>query len=271
MTTATKSAQTVSDALAPSWYDDEYGGRTFRQFHAIREDAETDNFKEGVKARWPALAPDDALVHIGRDRNEEQAPRYQTAAQFRAMLETTWTRAERYGTHEGVEQALIPLGFNASKLWAVDVCQGALGWGGSEDWPSYFAIIAGDGHSFERVETWTSMGSTVWEEWDQLWDLNMTRGEVDMLKRMVMRWKDARSFPLELAISSDGRLWDEQDGVIWTDWAAVTWNAITATAGVVHLQLGRVWDWWDHYGFTAPTWDQYAGRNQTWSGLAVTE
>lgn len=236
-------------------------------------DAETDLFKEAVKARWPASAPEDALIHIGTDHNEEKAPR-QTVAAFRTMLGQTWSRAEFYGTADGVLDAITPMGFDAANTWVVDVRQG-LGWGGSENWPSYFAIIAGVGHDFERTETWADWAGAglTWDSISEMWDVNITRKEIALLKRLVMRWKDARSFPLELCIVNSGEAWDGLlgAGTTWTalNGASTTWNALAGTA--VHIQLGRTWDWWDHYGFTVPTWDQMNERGQTWNGLAVTE
>lgn len=81
--------------LAPPWLRGYYGERLLRTIGRSL-DGLTVDLKEGIKARFPETAPDDALGYIGTDRKIRRGP-YATAADYRPTLVRSFPAHQRQG------------------------------------------------------------------------------------------------------------------------------------------------------------------------------
>lgn len=70
--------------LAPRWLVNTWGGKLLRTFGGVF-DVFNVQVKEGIKARFPQHAPDDALGFIGNDRSIEKGPS-ESLANYRLRL-----------------------------------------------------------------------------------------------------------------------------------------------------------------------------------------
>src|SRR6267142_201537 len=85
-------------------------GQAFQGEIGDVEDAAMDRAKQSVKARFPLLAPPDALTAIGRERMIPQAPG-ESNASYAARLQDAWNTWPWAGTPFGVLRALYSSGY----------------------------------------------------------------------------------------------------------------------------------------------------------------
>src|SRR4051794_28631912 len=85
-------------------------GQAFQAALGDVEDSLIDRAKQAVKASFPLLAPPDALVALGVERQMPQGPLESTAA-YRARLVDAWTIWQMAGTPFGMLRSFWNTGY----------------------------------------------------------------------------------------------------------------------------------------------------------------
>lgn len=96
----------VSEALAPGFFRRKWGKRYMRTL-GFMFDVVSDSAKYAVKARFPTMAPDDALGYIGDGRNIDKY-RAESDASYRDAVVDARAHWEAAGTRSG------PLGYSGT-------------------------------------------------------------------------------------------------------------------------------------------------------------
>lgn len=173
----------------PPWLDDE-AGRAFVGVPGAMQDAELRRLKDGVLARFPLDAPDDALDALGRNFQLERYPGEADAA-YRGRLAAAWEAWTWAGTKRGVAAALEGYGI-------ADVAI-------REDWEGTFA----EGEQYSRF--WVFLGPDL--PWDALelgeFELGgsetlgstATAAEIAQVKRLVLKWKSSHGYPVRIVLA----------------------------------------------------------------------
>lgn len=182
------------EALSPPWLRGVRASELWETL-GLSLDAMADASREAVKARFPTLAPVDALGAIGADRLLERYS-VQGDAEWRAWVVAAWDLWTYAGTTNAVERALHEAGFaNATVHWALGSAPpdyvGSWPPGGdlanwsrfwiwlAEPWPfSWEAVRWGDGHKWGTGWTW---GSTA------------TVAEINYVRSIARKWKPAHT------------------------------------------------------------------------------
>jgi hypothetical protein len=103
--------------LAPGWLRDprDIGGapRSFPEALGLVKDALSARTKEAVKARFPTIAPADALGAIGEERGIDRGAT-ETEAAYRARLRAAWDQWRWAGTPYGLLLAFYYAGYAPS-------------------------------------------------------------------------------------------------------------------------------------------------------------
>lgn len=98
--------------LAPGWLQDEAGEAWLRAFGAAKDELVA-RAKEAVKARFPTLAPADALSLIGEERGIDQGAT-ESEASYRLRVRAAWDAWKWAGTPFGLLSALYWAGYRPS-------------------------------------------------------------------------------------------------------------------------------------------------------------
>jgi len=135
--------------LAPPWLLDD-GGRAVLSTIGTQLDRERDLASQGVMARFPEVAPPDALPQIGVDRGLPRAP-YDTDASYGTYLRGAWETwggdpvlAGGAGKPAGVIHALKRAGFPVT-FAAASNSAGDMGATTVVSWNGRWAQVAADG------------------------------------------------------------------------------------------------------------------------------
>lgn len=196
--------------LFPAWLLGPMGQGFALAFGQIK-DAAKDAAKEAVKARFPLLAPADALPSIGSDRLLERGA--QTEAAFRAYLAEAFDLWSAGGTATGIEAAVDVLGYGTATVYDAH----AIGLGPdptpSSSWAKFIVYL--DGHPWASDGIWDDPGT-----WDDggTWDSTAPLAAASAILRAVRRWKGAHALCVAVVLPfGDTELWDLPIGGIWDD------------------------------------------------------
>jgi hypothetical protein len=99
-------------------------GQAFQGALGDVEDALIDRAKQAVKARFPLLAPPDALTALGVERQLPQGPGESTAA-YAARLQGAWLLWPWAGTPYGLLRAFWDAGYHERRSWRSRVARGS--------------------------------------------------------------------------------------------------------------------------------------------------
>jgi hypothetical protein len=211
-------------------------GIAFAQSFGATKDTELALLKDAVKVRWPASAPDDALIQLGRDRVILQAP-VETNGQYRVKLASAHEMWLWGGTHTGIVNLFTPYDYAPidNGVHVFNNCEVVID--GNVDWFSRVFILL-------ELGWWAIDGA--WDDpgnYDDssLWDSNMTIADADYLRKSIRSWKSDPSYPVFIGIPlsggsvTDDGLWGSlgyfDDGGTWND----------NTDAVTYLTLGHVY------------------------------
>lgn len=236
----------------PPWLLGKWG-RRWLYMTGLVFDALVEATRQAVKARFPTVAPDDAIPLIGKDRVLEPGLG-EDLDTLRARIIGAWEAWSWAGTEKGLIDQLkawLPSAdwaLVANREWSVPPA----GRAASPDWdpghgkpgdPDYrpsrgYAAIAGD-EWWSRMwvicqtDRWQSDG--LWGDpgvWDDggTWDSTAYPFEVEACKRITQLWKAGHEYvPEILLLLGDSELWDFPEGTwddpgVWGQGTVVRWH-----------------------------------------------
>lgn len=233
--------------LFPGWMQGALGGGLALALGHMK-DAFAQTARQAVKARFPLLAPADALPSIGADRMLERMPP-ESEADYRQRLVDAWDAWAKGGTPEGITDAIDLTGLCTSAVY--NTFQIDLGPG---SWARFVVVLSG--HS------WSSDG--VWGDpppWGDggTWGTTALASEVDLIRRQVAKWKGAHALCLGIIVPLSGELWGIPLGGLWSD--PGTWGGEAATwlplpEGTNRMSwVDQIFKWlgYSQYNATPPT------------------
>lgn len=190
---------------------------------AAQEDAIASAAVDALQDSFIQTAPVDALSHIGSTDNIERPENF-TDAQYRAKLQSVWTRWNKSGTPDLLIQEIKDLGFmgqvgivpvfveTAPGVWinylGIPDTVGTADPGGMPDfWSSFWIVINGTG-IYSKV-LW---GKFTWGDGTAWGDVTGTPADLDKLSRMIQiirqlkpAWTSCRGI---IIIFDPGKIWD---------------------------------------------------------------
>lgn len=203
------------ETLAPGWLRGPLGeGLALAMGHM--KDAFAQAARQAVKARFPLLAPADALPSIGADRMLERMPP-ETEPSYSARLVAAWDAWAKGGTVEGITDAIALTGLCTAIVY--NTFEADLGPG---SWARFIVVLSG--------HPWS--GDGVWGDpppWGDggTWGSTALVSEVDLIRRQVAKWKGAHALCLGIIVPLGGEIWGIPPGGLWSD--PSTWGGESAT------------------------------------------
>lgn len=203
--------------LAPGWLQTPKNAAWLRASGDLK-DSLVERCKAAVKARFPLVAPRDALDVAGAERQLERGPA-ESNASFAERVAGAWNIWRWGGTARGLLQALSDSGYTTTVLAIVN--------------GKAFTLVAG-----ELVTTPLPAGTWACDATPLFWnkfvlvlpanpwgeDPAADDPRVELLRRLVRRWKSAHSTCADIVVINSGRLWDWPivmgDGTTPRTWAA---------------------------------------------------
>jgi hypothetical protein len=202
---------------SPPWMRDGKG-ETLLRAQGEGKDALMHLLRWGVKARFPMVAPPDALTLAGQERQLERGPS-DTDAVFAARLVAAWEAWEFAGTPASVLNALWDAGYTS---------------------PPYLMVANGLRHTLNGARQLVSEANGAPQ---QLWHLFVLyfhalpaawasggipeahSAEANLIRRLVRRWKSTHSLFAKVTVRVSGNIW----GAPTTTWGASTWGGSVVT------------------------------------------
>lgn len=172
-------------------------GPTAEAFAAVEGDAQDDEdgaLKDALLMQSPALAPDDALAHLGRDFDVEAFPG-ELPATHRARIEVAWETHAKGGTNAAIVESLQAFG-----IADVAVYEWHEGHFSSHPYPSAFWVVIGPTMPFQPLlggftqAPETTGGSTA------------TLSQVRAVVRQILKWKWAGAYPVKVILRFPGAI-----------------------------------------------------------------
>ncbi len=200
--------------LFPGWMQGPLGGGLALALGHLK-DAFAQTARQAVKARFPALAPADALPSIGADRLLERVP-FDSDGSYRLRLLAAWDLWAKGGTKTGIEDAILNVGYSTVALYdahTIDLGPGS--------WARFVVVLL--------EHAWGSDG--VWGDppaWGDggTWGSTALLSEVDLILRQVRLWKGAHARCLNVIVPLSGELWGVPPEGLWGD--AGVWGGAAA-------------------------------------------
>jgi hypothetical protein len=203
-------------------------GAAFEAALGSVKDIELDRVFASVKARFPGIAPEDALAIIGAERGIQRG-QSETAASYAARLVAAWTSWPWAGTPYGMLSAFRSTGYTnvviaqprGGKQFTLDA-NGVLVIGGSGTW------------------TPTYVGDPFWSRFDVLFPSPLpaswiaggvpasNSAEANFIRALIQAWKPAHATPNRIIIVSSGKVWGYPSTQVWGA-ATGNWGAATVT------------------------------------------
>lgn len=126
---------------APPWLQNPVGENWLTAL-GILKDGLVEGAIAAVKCRWSAVAPEDALPYIGRERSLDRLAAEPIAA-YRARLQNAWTAWQYAGTKKGILDAAALLGLTGALIkenadWTVPP---SLGYSAGQEWWRFWVIV----------------------------------------------------------------------------------------------------------------------------------
>lgn len=229
-----------SQVLAPTWLQNSLGSLYLRS-RGAQKDSLLDHMKQAVKARMPALCPQDGLWPLGRERRIDQGPG-ESDEHYRARLAAAWDVWGWAGTPYGLLLAFYWSGYTPTS--GKVVVQSQSGW--QYELRADFDPAA---HSVNDAvirtniapvhlgglpsELWSDIAVLLWNPlplaWHGTFPLDAS-DEVEHIRRLILAWKPAHCRCVKLQTTGNElwdypvetwepttELWDEAtNGVAWT-------------------------------------------------------
>jgi len=197
---ATTYAAWLTEHLAPTWLRGTWGAALLGTWGTAFDRA-IQATKDGVKLRWAATAPDDALGHVGGGLNLE---RYgaDTAATYRARLGRVWELWDFAGAASGLLERLYDTGLSTVELWPWR----SLGYPPppyETHWSAFWAVLTG--HPWSSDGLWGD--PAVWGDGPGTWGSSATTTEVAEVRAVVRKWKPAAEICPAVIVVTGGDVW----------------------------------------------------------------
>lgn len=203
-------------------------GQAFQGALGDVEDALIDRAKQAVKARFPLLAPPDALTAIGVERQMPQGPGESSAA-YAARLADAWTAWQWSGTAYGLLRAFYSTGYTNVVLAQV--------LGGLQ-----YTLDAGGNLITSAGGTWTVTfaGDPFWSKFDVIFSQPLppawvsggvpasTSNEANFIRSLIRLWKPGHATAGRIVIQGAGKLWGTPTTQLWGA-ATGNWGGAAAT------------------------------------------
>jgi hypothetical protein len=191
--------------LAPPWLRGRWG-EAWNGTVGLAMDMVAEGAMQAVKARFIKGAPSDALPYAGTDRQIERAPG-ESDDQYRARLLGAFETWRLAGTNKGITTALAVIGYpNARVFESHDWFPGNPRW-----WRFWVVIDPPHGFTTWKVGDGTKLGMKLLGL-DKAGD----KSAVDLLRRVVRKWKAAHTVCEKLIVVLSGKLlgtgWKLGDG-----------------------------------------------------------
>lgn len=181
-------------------------GQAFQGALGDVEDALIDRAKQAVKARFPLLAPPDALTAIGVERQMPQGPGESWTA-YAARLQDAWNTWPWAGTAYGMLRAFWATGYTNVVLAQVR--------GGNQ-----YTLDAGGNLVISSGATWTPtyVGDPFWSRFDVIFPQPLpaswvaggvpasTSNEANFIRSIAQTWKPGSATVGKITIVTAGRV-----------------------------------------------------------------
>ncbi len=187
--------------LAPGWLQTPKNAAWLRASGDLK-DSLVERAKAAVKARFPLLAPRDALDSAGAERQLERGPS-ETNESFAARVVGAWNIWRWGGTAGGLLHALADSGYPDAILAIV---------GGKA-----YALVDGEVTTTTLpAGSWACAATpTFWSRFVVVLPANPWGEDpasddprIELIRRLVRRWKSAFSTCTDIAVLNAGRMWD---------------------------------------------------------------
>lgn len=199
--------------VSPPWMRGRMGA-AWTEAKAIVFEVLADATREAIKARFPLIAPEDALPYLSSERGLEKMPA-ESVATWRERIWSAWDTWIWAGTKNGVQDAidladLFPTTSRSIKEW----------W----DWPNLpsaewarFWLLVEQPHAYTAPPNVGDPGLLVDGSW-VVGISGMTIQQVQLLRRTIRTWKPAHTrCPAAIIVLSGeivGGSWTVGDGTI---------------------------------------------------------
>ena len=171
-------------------------GQALQEAIGEQQDAELALLREAMFCHLPDRCPDDGLDALGR---HYQIERYagESHASYRARLVAAWSTWETAGTAAAIEAQLLAFGYHATCYEAPDF-RGSAG-----DAQHLFWVVLNTGGIVEIGPM--ELGSWVLGDGSTL-GTTATAETIATIKRIVLKWKAAHAYPVDVIVLTDGDL-----------------------------------------------------------------
>lgn len=197
---------------APPWLNDPSGQAMLRAI-GDGKDYLLDVAKQGVKARFPLLAPSDALNQIGGERQLPRGPGESTAS-YAARLRGAWDTWPWAGTPTGVLNALWDAGYTnvwlvvqKGRVYTLNASRQLVVMNTSTDGISSF--------TFPSPNFWSTFLAYFPHPHPASWIANgvpsSSSDEANLIRGLIQKWKPGFSTFSRVVIADTGLLWGLSD------------------------------------------------------------
>ncbi len=187
----------ASDAAVtgPAWLRGPVAAR-IRAAIGVALDHGFDVLKQAVRARFVQTAPADALSDLGDERHIEQYPG-DTTDTYRARVLLAWDLWQQGGTAAAIIAALTSIGFTSVRIYTANgsAMPGEGVWPPDSDasnWSRFWVLIdvsGSESNPFDWQRVLWADGHKYGAGWT--WGSTATRGQVQLVRRVVLTWKAA--------------------------------------------------------------------------------
>jgi hypothetical protein len=194
---------------APPWLRDPVSDTT----HRVQGDAKDKlvaRLRAGVRARYPLIAPEDALERIGNERGIERGPD-EDRETYAARLASAWDAWEFAGTPLGVLRALHYASFPSASILTQRGRYFALDGSLNLTWTDTYV------RTFPAPNFWNSFVVFFTAPLPSQWSGGVPADGSPtalLVKRLVKKWKAAHALFVGVVIVTSGHVWG-QPGLKW--------------------------------------------------------
>jgi hypothetical protein len=236
--------RTLYKRLAPSWLTEGDGELVLTSL-TLTLDAYAERLRQGVRARFPELAPEDALAALGRDRRiprgvGELRDRY--AARVIRAIDDWRTAGNAFALMGQLQGYLGPVKLrtvDARGNWYTMNADGTTSWvlntgdwqwdaEPATKWSRFWVLI------YDAFTTGAQYGDGTEYGDGTLWGVSGTIGQIQTIRGIVRRWKPAGTRCVNIIAVLDPALFDPADpagsGVPSDQLWALPWKYVSGVA-----------------------------------------